>query len=370
MTRKLGRTGLHVPVIGFGGARIGIGSPQDLVLGRGAPRWDEALRIVRAAYDLGIRYFDTSRGYADSDEKIGAALKPVRDDVVIATKCQVRFKSQAERLLRHSFRNLQTDVLDIVQLHGYDDPKALETAMSSRGALQALKEARSKGTVRFIGVTGHNPRTLTKAVKTGEFDTVLVPLNYIEREAIEELLPTAKEMDVGVVIMKAFIITPDQVYNFANGPRYLQRLYGKEDDNIPERVLRYVLGHDISVVIPGFISVPEIEFAVKVAERFHGLTDEERETFRFMRLPKEPFCRECGLCQPCPEFIPIPTVLRYYKFQSAYGLSEYAQEHYRALSTRANVCTQCGECEPRCPYKLPIIQMLHEADEAMREKHP
>jgi len=366
--RRLGRTGLEVPVIGFGGARIGIGSPQELVTGRGGPRWDEAVKIIRAAYDMGIRYFDTSRGYADSDEKIGYALKDIRDDVIIATKCQTRGRKETERLLRHSFRNLRTDVLDIVQLHGFDRESWLRKALSPDGALAALKKARSEGRIRFIGISGHNPYVLTKAIKTGEFDTVLVPLNIIEREAIEELIPTAKDLDVGVIAMKSFIITRDQIFSFATGPEELQKLYGAEPGDQAERILRYVLAHDISLVIVGFRTIPEIQKAIQVAENFTGLTEEEKRIFRFGQLPPEPWCRECGKCLPCPEFIPIPTVLRYYKFFKFYGLREYPRNRYRALSTRANVCTECGECEPRCPYKLPIMSMLKEADEALRER--
>ena len=368
--RRLGRTGLEVPVIGFGGARIGIGSPHELVIGRGGPRWDEAVKIIRAAYDMGIRYFDTSRGYADSDEKIGYALKDVRDDVIIATKCQTRRRKETERLLRHSFRNLRTDVLDIVQLHGFDRESWLKTALGPDGALAALKKARSEGKIRFIGITGHNPFVLTNAIKTGEFDTVLVPLNILEREAIEELIPTAKELDVGVIAMKTFIITRDQIFSFFDGPEELRKLYGTGPGDQAERILRYVLAHDVSLVIVGFRTIPEIRKAIQIAENFTGLTEEEKKIFRFGWLPPEPWCRECGRCLPCPEFIPIPTVLRYYKFFKFYNLKEYSTNRYRALSTRADVCTKCGECEPRCPYKLPIMRMLSEADEALREKHP
>jgi len=369
LTRELGRTGLKVPVIGFGGARVGIGSPREFVLGNGGPRWDEAVKIVRTAYEMGIRYFDTSRRYADSDEKIGYALKDVRDEVVIATKCQTRGRKETERLLRHSFRNLQTDVLDIVQLHGFDREDWLQKALSRDGALAALKKARKEGSIRFIGITGHNPFVLTRAIKTGEFDTVLAPLNAVEREALEELIPTAKELNVGIVAMKSFIITPDQVYDFVRGPEELQRLYGTGPGDQAERVLRYVLGHDISVVIVGFTSISEIQQALRVAENFHGLTEEEKKIFRFGQLPPEPWCRECRRCLPCPEFIPIPTVLRYHKFFTFHNMQNYSTNHYRALSTRANVCTECGECEPRCPYKLPIVKMLQEADETLRERH-
>jgi len=155
--RRLGRTGLQVSVIGFGGIPI-------IALSR-----KEAEKVVKYAYEKGINYFDTARAYGDSEDKMGAALKDVRDDVIIATKTHQRTKEEAARAgLKQSLRNLQTDRIDIVQLHGI----------------------------------GHNPYVLEKAIETGKFDTVLVPLNVLDRRFSEKLLPLAEELDVGVVVMK------------------------------------------------------------------------------------------------------------------------------------------------------------------------
>ena len=190
--RRLGKTGLQVSVVGFGGIPI-------IALSR-----NEAEEVVRYAYDKGINYFDTARAYGDSEDKIGAALKEVRDEVIIATKTHQKTKEDAARAgLKQSLRNLQTDRIDLVQLHGIDSEKTLKKAMSSEGSLTALEEAKSKAKIDYIGISGHNPYVLEKAIKTEKFDTVLVPLNVLDRKAGDKLIPLAKELDVGIIIMKA-----------------------------------------------------------------------------------------------------------------------------------------------------------------------
>ena len=166
-----------------------------------SPRLKQS-NVVRHAFDLGINYFDTAKLDGDSEEKIGAALQEVRDKCIIATKTGSRTKKESLEDFECSLKRLKTDRLDIIQLHGIDDEKTLAKAMGADGSLQTCKEARKQGLVDFIGITGHKPRVLTRAVESGEFDTVLVPLNVVTRQALEELLPAAKAHDVGVVVMK------------------------------------------------------------------------------------------------------------------------------------------------------------------------
>jgi len=147
--RRLGRTGLQVSVVGFGGIPI-------IALSR-----EKAEKVVRYAYEKGVNYFDTARAYGDSEEKMGAALKDVRDEVVLATKTHQRTKEAAARAgLKQSLRNLQTDRIDLVQLHGIDSEQLLKKAMSSEGALSALEEAKAQGKIDHIGISGHNPYVL------------------------------------------------------------------------------------------------------------------------------------------------------------------------------------------------------------------
>jgi aryl-alcohol dehydrogenase-like predicted oxidoreductase len=137
--RTLGRTDLQVSIVGFGGTWI-----SQLSV-------DAAVKVVRRAYELGINYFDTAKLDGDSEEKIGAALRDVRDDCVLATKTASRTKSESLTDFKSSLRRLKTDRLDLIQLHGIDDEKTLEKAMGQYGSLEMCKKARSEGLVDYIG---------------------------------------------------------------------------------------------------------------------------------------------------------------------------------------------------------------------------
>jgi hypothetical protein len=366
--RRLGKTKLRVSNAGFGGIPI-------IALSR-----NQAEKVVRYAYEKGINYFDTARAYGDSEEKIGAALKDVRDEVILATKTHQRTKEEAARAgLKQSLRNLQTNRIDLVQLHGIDNEETLKKATSSEGSLAALDEAKAQGKIDYIGITGHNPYILAKAIKTGKFDTVLVPLNVLDRRASEELIPLAKELDVGVIIMKAlggcgaslqypqwgsrFLGKPDQ--DWPDASEFIPH-FGKEGFERAERSLRFVLAHDIGTVIPGLRSTEEIDYVTEVAEDFTSLTREERETYRFGELPPEPFCRECGLCISCPDGVEIQKILRWHMYYSFYNIKKWTREQYPKLRTRVNSCTECGKCEEKCPYKLPVMSMLKEAEKRLK----
>lgn len=365
--RRLGRTDLEVSVVGFGGIPI-------IALSR-----REAVKVVRYAFDHGINYFDTARAYGDSEEKIGAALKDVRDEVVLATKTHQRTKEDAARIgLKQSLRNLHTDRIDLVQLHGIDNESTLEKALGPNGSLEALKEARSQEKIDYIGITGHNPYILAKAIRTGEFDTVLAPLNVINRTATEELIPLAKELDVGVVIMKALggcgrpIDYPQWGASFLGRPEvdwpdiheFLPH-FGRDGIERARRSLRFVIAHDVATVIAGLRSTEETDYVVKVGEEFETLTTEEKDYYRFAELPPEPFCRECGLCTPCPDGLAIPTILRWDSYYTFYGIEEWTKDQYPKLGTRVNSCTECGVCETKCPYNLPIMKMLKQAEKRL-----
>jgi predicted aldo/keto reductase-like oxidoreductase len=370
--RRLGRTGLEVSVIGFGGIPI-------IALTR-----SEAVRVVRHAYEKGITYFDTARAYGDSEEKIGAALRDVRDEVVIATKTHQRTREDAARAgLKQSLRNLQTDRIDLVQLHGIDSEETLSRAIGSDGSLMALKEAKAQGKIDHIGISGHNPHVLVKAIQTGEFDTVLVPLNVIDRMATEKLIPLARELDVGVVIMKAiggcqsplqyaqrdgrFLGRPEQ--DWPDASEFIAN-FGEEGVERARRALRFVLAHDVSTVIPGFRSVEEVDYAVETADNFKDLTPEEEESYGFLELPPEPFCRQCGSCIPCPDGIEIPTILRWDAYNTFYDIREWTRGQYEKLGTKVNSCTECDRCVKNCPYGLPVIKMLKEAEHRLGQSPP
>ncbi len=365
--RRLGKTGLRVSAVGFGGIPIIALSKR------------QAEKVVKYAYEKGINFFDTARAYGDSEEKIGTALKEVRDEVIIATKTHQRTKEEAATAgLKHSLRNLQTDRIDLVQVHGIDKEELLEKTLSPEGSLSALKEARAEGKIDYIGISGHNPYVLAKAIKTGEFDTILVPLNVLDRKATEELIPLAKKLDVGVIIMKpmggcgAPLFFPQEGARFLGKPEQdwpdaseFVAHFGKDGIERAQRSLRFVLAHDVDTIIPGLRSTDEIDHLVKVDENFKGLTPDEKKAYKFRQLPPEPFCRECGLCMPCPEDVPIHLILRWNVYCTFYNIKKWPTEQYQKLRTKVNSCTECGKCEEKCLYSLPVINMLKEAEKRL-----
>jgi predicted aldo/keto reductase-like oxidoreductase len=145
------------------------------------------------------------------------------------------------------------------------------------------------------------------------------------------------------------------------------RIFGTGVDKT-RRSLRFVLAHDVSTTIPGFSSVEEVESAAKVAKEFEGLTKEERKIFKFGELPPEPFCRECELCMPCPDGLNVPRMLALDKYFTYYGIKTWTRQAYEKSSTKIDYCTKCKECEAKCPYKLPIINMMHEAEKRFLQK--
>lgn len=351
-TRKLGRTNLEVSVIGFGAMWL-----PDLKI-------EECVKVVRRAVELGVNYFDTARGYGDSEEKLGSALEDLRDKCVIASKTGSKTKREALQEVKKSLQALKTDRIDILQLHGIDDSKTLQKALSADGALETCKEARSKGLIDFIGISSHRPNILVEAIKTGEFDMVLVPLNVVTRQPIEELLPLAKEHDVGVAVMKPLAMKVANILTWRYSPPLsllsdepeLAAFLGVDAASKVHNALRFILAQDVSTIVPGFKSIKEVEIAAAAGEKPKGLTREEKNLLK-VNLGKD-YCRDCNLCSPCPKKLNIPAVLRFYDLYRIYDLKEWAKKLYSGLEVKADECDSCGSCEPKCPYNVPIRKFL------------
>jgi predicted aldo/keto reductase-like oxidoreductase len=358
--KRLGRTNLQVSIVGFGGMHI---YPCSYIR---EMSFDDAKKVVRKAFELGINYFDTARiyGSGQSEERIGAALEDVRDQCVLATKTASVSKKGTIEDIKESLNRLRTDRIDLIQLHGINNMNSLKKVMEADGSLESCKEARSRGLVDFIGITGHRPKVLLEAIKTNEFDTILLPLSVVTRQALEELIPVAKDMDVGIVIMKALVckISNIMTWTYAEPPTLFSdepdlKVFLGEDSNTRIRnALRWILDHDISTIALGLGNTEQVEWAVKVGEEFYGSSKEEKEKYSIQRQKEH--CRDCGLCLPCPQNLNISAILRFSDLAVTYGLRNWATKLYQPLKIKAESCNECGECEPKCPYKLPIISML------------
>ena len=334
----LGRTGLKVKSLGFGGIPIQRVSEE------------EAVEVVRRCYDLGLNYYDTARGYTNSEECIGKALEDVRDRVILATKSHKRTAEGIKRELEISLKNLRTDCIDVYQLHNVQTEEQWSQVRAPGGALEAVEEAKKQGKINHVSVTSHNPDLAVDMIKTGLFETVMIPYNYLTTKPADELLPTCKALNVGTIIMKPF---GGGAFSNAN------------------TALKYVLSNqDCDLVIPGMMSVAEVEENIGVWMGDHTLTDEEHTLIeRDKERLGDQFCRSCNYCQPCPQGIPISTILRTEsQVLRRMGWTESRVNSVKEAKEKLETCIHCGECESRCPYSLPIQELLPKAMQSLWDR--
>ena len=320
-----GKTGLMASELGFGGIPI-------IRLDEEAAVW-----VLRRAYESGITFYDTANAYRDSEKKIGRALGDVRDKVILATKTIRRDASGAVEQLDNSLRMMKTDYIDIYQLHQISQEKDWETVTGPGGALEAVVKAKKQGKIRYIGVTSHNLATAIKLVKTGLFSTVQFPFNFIEDAAKDELHTAARERGMGILAMKPFA--------------------GGMIDNAGI-AFKFLRQHPDVIALPGFDSPERVDEVVSFYEQPNTVTREDLKLMEAYRLELgKQFCRRCEYCQPCPQGVMITAAMGY-KVIAARMSPKVAVEFSKIPMESVTLCTECRECVDRCPYELPIPDML------------
>ena len=326
---RLGKTEMMVSKLGFGGIPIQRVSE------------DTAVAIVKRCLDLGITFLDTANAYTTSEERIGKAIKGrKREEIILATKSTSRSREGVANHLKLSLEHLGVDYIDLYQLHQIGDSKALEIVLAPNGVMAVVEEAKKAGVVKHIGVTSHQIDVAKDLVKSDRFETIMFPFNFITSEPADELLPLCREHDVGFIAMKP--------------------LAGGMLDNVT-LAFKYLFQFPNMVPIPGIEKIQEME---EIAQVLNGpLEINEAERREMQRLRDElgtKFCRRCDYCQPCTEEIPISMVM-----VSSSALKRLPPEllftgvFADAIEKAAN-CSECGDCEERCPYNLPIREMLVE----------
>ena len=320
---RLGRTNLMVSKSGFGALPIQRVS------------FEEAGPILRKAYDNGINFFDSARGYTDSEEKIGNALSDVRQNIIIATKSPAKDKKTLLDNLNTSLSNLKTDYIDIFQLH---NPEVLPDPDDGEGLYAGLLEAKSKGMVRFIGITNHRIEIAMKAAESGLYDTVQFPLNILSSDADLKLIGVCRERDIGVIAMKA--LSGGLLSNAAAAFAFLRQY-----DNV--------------VPIWGIQKLNELDEFLALEKNPPTLSVEMWQLIQKDRTELSgEFCRGCGYCMPCPAEIPISLAARMSLLLSRAPYKPFIEESFREKMDRINNCTGCGNCKKHCPYGLDTPNIL------------
>lgn len=325
--RELGLTGLKVVPIGFGGIPI-----QRL-------EQTAVTAIISQMMDEGLNFIDTARGYTTSEQMIGVALEGgKRKNFIIATKSMSRDYEHMKADIETSLKLLKTDYIDLYQCHLVKDLDQYAAIMSEDGAYKALLEAKAAGKIGHIGITAHSAEFIKQIIHEMPFETLQFPYNLVERQG-ESVFEVAHKRGIGVIVMKP--IAGGAITNGALSLKYIMH------------------NPHVSVAIPGMDQVSQVIENAKVLKHETTFTHEEQlEMDEIIKSLGESFCRRCGYCLPCPQGIDIPTQFLMEGYLTRYNLAEWALMRYDGLAVKADACVECGECEPKCPYNLPIRKML------------
>ena len=332
--RELGKTGLKISRLGFGGIPI--------------QRIDaEGTKVLlHKLVDAGVNYIDTARAYTVSESYLGYALEGIRDKFVLATKSMARTKEAMAADVETSLKNLRTDYIDLYQIHN-PNAKDFEAVQAPGGALEALQEAKAADKIGHIGITLHSVELFRKAVELPWVETIMFPYDIVETQG-EDLIRICGEKNIGFICMKPL----------AGG--------AIEDATV---ALRFIVSNpNVTVVIPGMAETGELDQNVQATTDTAALTDAEQEKIQKIRNELGTnFCRRCNYCAPCTVGINIPMIFLVEGYFSRYNLKEWAVARYQGTEIKASACIECGVCEERCPYQLPIRQMMKKARDVFGE---
>lgn len=296
---------------------------------------DTAVRILRKAFDGGITFYDTSRVYSDSEEKLGKAFSGMREKIHIATKTFARTPEQFWESLETSLRTLRTDYIDIFQFHM---PDVCYKPGDGSGMYECMLEAKRQGKIHHIGLTNHKMGIARECIESGLYETLQYPFNYLSLDKEVELVGMCKTANMGFIAMKALsggLITDSAAaYAFMTQYDNVLPIWGIQRESELDEFLSYMQ------------NPPQL-----TAER-KAIIEKDRQ-----ELIGE-FCRGCGYCMPCPAGIEINTCARMSllirRSPSANQLTPRAQE----MMSKIDECLECGECKSKCPYGLNTPELL------------
>ncbi len=368
--RDFGKTGAKVSRLGFGAMRLPI--ERDEKAPRSAIRGiDESAAVIRRAIDRGVNYIDSALYYchSESETAVGCAIKGVpRDKIYISTKNPVENNCGPcwRMRLELSLRKLDADYIDFYHFWSLSYEAFLSRVIEHDGPLAAARKAKEEGLIRHISLSCHDkPENAIKLIDTGEFESILVQYNLLDRQ-YAPVLRHAHRKGLGAAVMGPVgggrLGTPSEVISRATGV-----------SSTAEVALRFVLSSpDVDVALSGMSTPAQVDENAATASRGRPLSKAEvrridalvEENKKLLDLP----CTGCGYCTPCPQGVAIPQIFQFYQWHEAFDLKAPARERYRGLGRGwqekhkpATACTACGACVEKCPQGIAIIEKLKAA---------
>jgi len=324
---RLGKTNLIVTKLGWGGIPIQ----------RVGER--EAVSVIRAVIEMGVDFLDTARAYTNSEHRIGLALQRIDRPVILSSKSLVR-TAKIYNEVHESLKQMKVKKVNIYHLHGVSNLEEYEKLMAPGGAYESLNRARDEGFIDHIGITSHNLQVLERAIEEGHFEVIMACYSFLEPDAAQKVFPLAKEREIGILAMKPF-----------SG--------GVIDEAGP--ALRFVLSTPDIVPIPGSETLEKAHENWKIFTEGYSLTEKDKERMETVKREFDrQFCRRCDYCQPCSEKINIQFALGLKTIVKRFGAQAGELGWMKDLIEKARNCSECGDCLPRCPYELPIPDMIKE----------
>lgn len=321
----LGKTGLKVNKNGFGALPIQRISKED------------AVALLQKAFQNGINYFDTARAYSDSEEKMGAALHEVRDQIIISTKTAAQNGEDLRKDLEMSLEKLQTDYIDLYQFH---NPAFCPKPGDGSGLYEAALEAKEQGKIRHIGITNHRIAVAKEAVLSGLYETLQFPFSYLASEEEVELVELCRQKEVGFIAMKGLagglIHNSASAYAFMCQPQFahVEPIWGIQREWELDEFLSYQ------------------EQAPELNEALLAEIQKDKD-----QLAGE-FCRGCGYCMPCLAGIEINNCARMSLMLRRAPQEAWLSEEWQEKMKKIENCLHCGSCMKKCPYGLNTPELL------------
>ena len=322
-TVRLGKTGIVTNKNGFGALPVQRVSDE------------EAVRLLRKAYEGGMTYFDTARYYTDSEHKLGLAFEGMREKIFIATKTGATTPEDFWKELGISLANLRTDYIDVYQFH---NPVFCPKPGDGSGLYECMLEAKAQGKIRHIGVTSHKLDVAKECIESGLYETLQFPFSYISTEKELELVRMCKEHNMGFIAMKGL------AGGLINNSRAAFAFMTQFDHVLP---------------IWGIQKMSELEEWLSYMDQPPALDD---EILSFIEKEKSEligdFCRGCGYCMPCPAGILINNCARMSLMVRRAPSKAWLNETWQENMKKIEGCLHCNQCMKKCPYQLNTPELL------------